>query len=331
MTTRRRLGVTPWQARSPGGRELLEQARFAERLGFHSFWLPESHFFRGARPSPLMELSAIAGCTERLRLGTSSLLLPIRHPLSVAEDVAVLDQLSGGRLILGLGRGFRPDLFAAFDIDPSTKRSLFEANLERMLAAWSGEALGQAGESGRPIRLQPRPLQQPHPPLWLAAFGPKALAQAGRLGLPYLASPLETFSRVQENWTLVRQAGRERSENSQGSQSVDHGAVPLMRTAFVSERRERLDTARRLLAEEFAQWRTARQGVAGSERNEPMHGDAAAAVGSRALVGTPSEVHEQLQHWEREIGVTHWILRPGPLEVDSSWHEESLRCLADLH
>ena len=117
------LGLTPWLAEPGSGDSLVDQAEVAEGLGFDSFWLPESHFTgRGALPAPLLQLAAVAGRTRRLRLGTTSYLLPVRNALQVAEEVAVLDQLSGGRVILGVGRGVRPALFTAYGVPEREKR-----------------------------------------------------------------------------------------------------------------------------------------------------------------------------------------------------------------
>ena len=111
------LGVTPWSFEGEGlAGGLAEQAVLAESLGFDSLFLPESHFAGSASiPSPLLLLAAAAARTTRLRLGTTSFLLPVRNPIHVAEEVAVLDRLSQGRVILGMGRGFRGALFTAFE------------------------------------------------------------------------------------------------------------------------------------------------------------------------------------------------------------------------
>ncbi len=145
------LGLAPWALDQSGANASLEpltrQCVRAEQLGYHSAWIPESHFAgRGATPAPLLLLTAIAARTTRLRLGTTSFLLPLRHPIHVAEEVAVLDQLSNGRVILGLGRGFRKGTFAAFDVPVKEKRSRFEAALEVMLKAWAGEPVAWEGD-----------------------------------------------------------------------------------------------------------------------------------------------------------------------------------------
>src|SRR5512145_2191338 len=133
--------------------EIARQGEIAEGLGYVSFWLPESHFGdAGAIPAPLLLLAAVAARTTRLRLATTSFLLPVRHPIHVAEEVAVLDRLSEGRVILGVGRGFRGALFAAFDVPAAEKRDRFEANLRLIQDAWRGEpvAFEEDGAGGAP-------------------------------------------------------------------------------------------------------------------------------------------------------------------------------------
>ncbi|HZO10333.1 MAG TPA: LLM class flavin-dependent oxidoreductase, partial [Myxococcota bacterium] len=224
------LGTTPWIPEAGGDAAgLAGQAAVAERLGYGSFWLPEHHFGEaGSIPAPLLLLAAAAARTTRLRLGTTSYLLPIRHPLQVAEEVAVLDRLSGGRVILGVGRGFRKALFAAFEVDRSTKRDRFEAALAAMRDAWAGRPVAPESDDlpGEPAVLAPRPVQVPHPPIWVAAFGPKALEQAGRLGLPYLASPLETEATLAANYAMHRETLALHGHDPAAL------AVPIMRTVF---------------------------------------------------------------------------------------------------
>lgn len=304
------LGVTPWRLSSRvNARELARQGALAEQWGFDSFWLPESHFAGDAAiPEPLLALAAVAARTERIRLATTSYLLPLRHPLQAAEQVAVLDRLSNGRVILGVGRGYQPAMFEAFSVPRQEKRRIFECSLATMQRAWRGEPVA-AGDSETPMTLAPLPVQQPHPPLWVAAFGPKALAQAGRLGLPYLASPVETKARLRENL-------RRHAEASAAAAVPRAAEVPIMRTLFVAEDaavvagvRERLQSAAPPAARERG----------------------AGAVDDWAILGTPPEVQQQVAAYVEEFGVTHLVvtrLRIGGVPTEALEH--SVRLAAEV-
>jgi alkanesulfonate monooxygenase SsuD/methylene tetrahydromethanopterin reductase-like flavin-dependent oxidoreductase (luciferase family) len=286
--------------------QIVEQAVQAEALGFHSVWIPESHFTSPVSiPSPLLLLAAIAARTERIRLGTSSYLLPVRHPVQVAEDVAVLDQLSRGRVILGVGRGFRRPLFEAFGVRREKKRERFEVALETIFRVWRGEPV-----EGTDVRVSPRPVQLPHPPVWVAAFGPKGLAQAAAHGLPYLASPLETLTRLRENHQRHREA-------LPGSLRDAGLPVPAIRTVFVTQRRETACRVREALAAQAAE--IARQ------VGDSLPHAGSAGVEEWALVGEPPEVADRIESYREAIGLTHLIARvqvPGASqpEVEASAH-----------
>ncbi len=313
MTARLHLGLTPWLA--PIGRradELSRQAVLAEEWGYESFWLPENHFGEGAIPEPMMLLSAVAGATRTIRLGTTSYLLPLRHPLQAAEQVAVLDQLSGGRVILGVGRGYQPALFDAFNVVRADKREIFADCLATMQRAWSGEALGADAN----VSLWPRPVQQPHPPIWVAAFGPKALRQAGTLGLPYLASPMESFAVLVDNYARHAQACRT-------ADVAVPDIVPIMRTVFVGHDRDVLDRVREALATQVTAMR--------AQANATMRARMPQTVEEWGIVGTPEQVRARVEDYRAELGMTHLIatrLRIGGIE--SGAIEESMHTLAEI-
>jgi alkanesulfonate monooxygenase SsuD/methylene tetrahydromethanopterin reductase-like flavin-dependent oxidoreductase (luciferase family) len=279
-----KLGITPWDFTDRSAASLSAQAALAEAIGYASFWLPESHFGTNAIPEPLMLLAAVAAGTQRIRLGTTSFLLPLRNPVQAAEQVAVLDQLSGGRVILGVGRGYAPPMLRAFEVDPRNKRALFENRLSLMIDAWSGVPVVDA--DGTTLSLDPLPVQRPHPPVWVAAFGPKALEQAGRLGLPYLASPVETLQDLERNYTRHRDAVA-------AAGHPPPAEVPVMRTVFVS------DNARET-----------------AELRERVHGEAlktgrlpADAIATDwALIGEAGFVTECAQEYRERLGVTHLIV-----------------------
>lgn len=281
-----KLGVTPWHPRRRSAGELTAQAQRAEVLGYDSFWLPENHFNPDAIPEPLMLLAAVAAGTARIRLATTSYLLPLRNPLQAAEQVAVLDQLSGGRVILGVGRGYATDMLRAFDVAPRDKRSLFETNLGRMLTAWSGAPIWVDDTTGTEGRLYPQPVQQPHPPVWVAAFGPKALAQAGRLGLPYLASPMETLETLRRNQ-------RQHAEALAAAGYPPPREVPVMRSVFVTGN-----------ARETASVREALEVQARGSARPAAEED----VTSWSIVGEAEYVRERVAAYRESLGMTHLVV-----------------------
>ncbi len=308
------IGVTPWEFPVSGdAQRLCAQAERAEQLGFHSFWLPEGHFGRPtAIPQPLLWHAAIAARTRRLRLGTTSYLLPIRKPLQVAEEVAVLDRLSEGRVILGVGRGFRRSLFSAFEVDPASKRDLFEAALAVMCDAWAGNPVAPEGDSpGVPAQLSPLPVQQPHPPIWVAAFGPKALEQAGRLGLPYLASPIETEATLVANYAAHREALAQHGHDAEAL------PVPIMRTVFAHPDSAVVGRVRDALQ---------RQALS-IGRESALRRVAPAGAEEFAIFGEPARVRDEVSRWREKLGVTHLIVRT---QVPGADERELLRALDAL-
>ena len=304
-----RLGLALGGAADVAGwRRLLAHAEHAERLGLHSVWVPEMHFRPGAMASPLLALSAIAARTRRIRLGTTSLLLPIHHPLRIAEEVAALDALSGGRVELGLGRGFAPAVLRTFGVDARDKRDRFDAALAAILAAW--EAAEREGPAPRPAL---RPVQRPHPPLLVAAFGKKGLLQSARHGLPYLASPLESLGALAENFALHRSA-------LPAHVDAARLPVPVMRTVFVARDDRRARAANDALAAQAAR---ASRGL------PPALARAAAAVPSeRVLVGTAGEVLDLVARYRERLGMDLLIVRSELAGVSPEETLESLERLA---
>ncbi|MEX0940978.1 MAG: LLM class flavin-dependent oxidoreductase [Pseudomonadales bacterium] len=304
-----KFAVTAWRLDEPSlAGELARQAEIAEALGFHSFWLPESHFGDAhSIPSPLMLLAAVAARTRQIKLGSTSYLLPIRHPLQAAEEVAVLDRLSGGRVILGVGRGVQDAMFHAFNVATKDKRKMFKTNLEIMINAWCGAPVAYLPESQEPVTLAPLPMQHPHPPIWIAAFGPLAIKQAGSLGLPYLASPIEPLGKLVKNYERHTAFA-----NEAGHESIN--VVPIMRTLYVSN--NRFDTKK------------IRQALAVRIPHAML--DEGAEVEDWAIIGDTAYVRDKLAEYAERLGMTHLIARGRIPGVNDNQQVKSLEVLAHI-
>lgn len=187
----------------------------AEALGFHSAWAGEQILgsVRGLEPVELLTFAAAV--TERLRLGTAVLLTGLRSPVHLAKSLATLDHLSGGRLIVGVGLGANVRVYPAYGITAERRAARFTEGLEVMRRLWTEPRVTLAGEFWRldNAAMEPKPLQQPHPPLWFGAHHPDALKRAVERGAGFLgagSSPTTTFrSEVVTVRELLAAAGRD--------------------------------------------------------------------------------------------------------------------------
>jgi alkanesulfonate monooxygenase SsuD/methylene tetrahydromethanopterin reductase-like flavin-dependent oxidoreductase (luciferase family) len=182
-------GARPWR---DAFEEAVAQARLAEECGFDFCLIAEHHFSDyGIAPSPILEALAILRATSTLRVGTGVAVLPEWQPLRLAEEMAVADQLSGGRFIAGVGRGFVPFEQERFGVDVSQGRAAFEESLEVLLKAWTEEDFtfdGRFVRVPRPTTVLPRSWQRPYPPLWLAGASAESIELVGRLGMTPITS-----------------------------------------------------------------------------------------------------------------------------------------------
>ena len=177
------LPCAPDQSEPARYNETLEQLVLADQLGFEIGWLAELHFFRqfSIMPVPLCVAVAAAQRTKRLRFGTGVILVPFHHPLRIAEETAVADILTGGRLDVGLGRGTIASHFQGFGVSREESRARFEEGLEVITKAWTSDHFEHRGRyyALPETMLAPRPLQKPHPPIRIAANSPETAEFAG--------------------------------------------------------------------------------------------------------------------------------------------------------
>lgn len=198
-------GADPAQRQELYGRG-LEQARFADEAGFDALMLSEHHASDdGYLPSPVPVAAAMAAVTARIPITISALLVNFYDPLRLAEELAVLDHLSKGRVSHTIGLGYRREEYALFDRPWSTRGADLEARIRVLLAAWSGEEFSY---EGRQVRVLPTPYSQPHPVLFYGGGTLAAARRAGRLGLHF--QPQHGDPALQEAYQdACRAAGRE--------------------------------------------------------------------------------------------------------------------------
>ncbi len=191
--------------------DVLEQVRAAEALGYEIAWVAEHHFSaaKGRAPSPLLFLMHAAGQTQRIRLGTAVLPAPFYHALRLAENVALFDQLSGGRLECGISSSGVPDEMRVFGVAQEGKHERLRESLLWLRRAWAGEPVSSSiGAIGGPdaVRVVPQPLQDPAEMVWVAASTPGAALVAGELGHHLLLPSLKTVETSAEHVALYRAA-----------------------------------------------------------------------------------------------------------------------------
>jgi natural product biosynthesis luciferase-like monooxygenase protein len=202
--------------------EFLDQCARAEDLGFDSVWVSEHHFsnYGGICPSPQVFLAALTQRTRRVRLGTGIVLLPFHRPVTVAEEFAMLDVLSTGRVDLGLGRGWLPHEFEHFGISMDETRARLEEGIDVIRRAWTQERFSYTGRFTRvqDIEVLPRPLQKPYPPIWVAGLRtPETFDWIGEQGFHLQAVPyvLPSAGLLEQNIARYRHALAARGHTGQ--------------------------------------------------------------------------------------------------------------------
>src|SRR5262245_3185580 len=224
-----KIGLSPLKA---GGNfeDTIHECERAETAGFDSVWLGEHHNNPLLYPRPLLGLAAIASRTRRLRLGTGVLLLPLYRPLDVAEEGAIVDVVSNGRHILGVGAGYAPEEFDAFDVSMKERGSRMDEAVPLIQRLWTEERVTHEGRHFRVTNatVAPRPVQRPRPPIWFAACIEPAIRRAARLGDAGLGGPSARLDEVAHCVRLYRDARRHAGRNP------DDSDIGLMRYLFVA-------------------------------------------------------------------------------------------------
>jgi alkanesulfonate monooxygenase SsuD/methylene tetrahydromethanopterin reductase-like flavin-dependent oxidoreductase (luciferase family) len=293
-------------------RHQLDLLATADSLGFDSVWINEHHFdsWGGLMSAPTLVLAGLSQRTRRIRLGTSISVLGLHHPLEVAEQMATLDLMSGGRLEFGIGRGSEPFDYEAYGVAYSEAQARTQEALEVILAAWTSPRFSHAGTYYQvpEIELWPLPQQRPHPPVWVSCSStPGSFEWTARQGYNLLTlgfpRPVPAFAdsvRIyRDEWARM---GRDPATYQIGT--LYHTIVA-----------EKSEEARRLAAQHFGRFLRGLRASAQRPTQVSQAGRASAALAdldvvslidqARLIAGNPQEVADTLRYLQGEVGFTH--------------------------
>ena len=283
--------------------ETIAEAQLAEACGFDSCFFGEHHQDAdGFLPSPLIVATAVAARTTRLRVGTSVILLPLHHPVRVAEDVITLDLVSRGRVTLGVGIGYQPSDFGAFSVPMQDRMTRFEESVEILRLCWTGEPFSYRGRhyTLENVRIRPRPFQRPGPPLWIGASVPAAARRAGRVADGFVGTPstsLDNATRLADIYThAAREAGRAPE-------------VVQMRDAWVAATRAEADAVYgpHVMTAYRYYWENRLAEFRAMPADTPFTLDALAP--DRLILGDPEACVREFQRWQKATGAGTFLLR----------------------
>lgn len=278
-------------------RALMRLVERADRLGYDGIWFNEFHFRGDTNPYPstLLLGAEILGRTERLRFGTSILLLALQHPLLLAEMVAQLDFQSGGRLDIGIGRGTDASTFATLGIAQGEVRSRFEEALDIMVGAW---ATGRASSSEghwrfEDVAIGPPVVQRPHPPIYVAGVSEETIGFAAQRDFPLLLTLEPSETRQLRNIETVVTDAAQRARLLERSSLSRYIVVAASEAAAHARLADLLDTL------------NARRAAMAASRAQPAPEprDMATMLAEHAIVGTPEACADQIRALSERTGV----------------------------
>ena len=283
--------------------EVIAEAQLAESVGFDSCFFGEHHQDKdGFLPSPLIVATAVAARTKSLRVGTSVILLPLHHPVHLAEDAITLDLVSKGRLVIGVGIGYQPSDFNAFSIPMDERLARFEESVEILRSCWTGEPFSFRGKHYAldDVRITPRPYQKNGPPLWIGASIPAAARRAGRIADGFVGTPSTGLENATSLATIYKEAAREAGRPAH---------VVQMRDAWVARSRAEADAVygphvmtayKYYFDNRLAEFRSLPPGT-------PFTLESLAP--DRLVLGDPETCVREFQRWSKATGADYFLLR----------------------
>jgi alkanesulfonate monooxygenase SsuD/methylene tetrahydromethanopterin reductase-like flavin-dependent oxidoreductase (luciferase family) len=273
--------------------QILDQIAYAEELGWECFWFTEHHFalYGGPEPNPAVFLAAAAARTSKIHLGSAISILPLHHPITIAEDYAMVDVLSHGRLEFGMGLGNTPSDYAVFGVPRDESRERFAEQAEIIAKAWSTDRFSYKGQfwDFKDVTIYPRPVQQPSPRMWVAGHSPESLGWAGRHGFNIMTT---AHPYVPEHYPEAIQAWRDGLAEAELSPTDRNCKVHLR--VWVDENAER---AREIAEAAIIRYDISSEQSRGRAGFDPSTYDFAGMLATgRNVYGTPDQCIKAIQN-----------------------------------
>ena len=285
-------------------REALEEVVRGEELGFDSVWMEEHHSVVDHYwPSPLPVLAGFATRTSRVTLGTDILVAAFYHPVRLAEDIALLDVMSGGRVVLGAAIGYKPDEFTLYGVELEKRGARFEEQLAIVKGLWTQDTFSFRGKYYQVEgKLEPKPIAKPHPPIWIGGWGEITLRRAATLADNWIPGPTAELPRLLEGKKQFLANRRAAGPTAPISE------WPLTRDVIIADTdREARELAERHIMVSY------RKEYAGGWRHPFIDASIATDLDTvkkdRFLIGSPGQIIEDLRPFVEQYGMTHLICR----------------------
>lgn len=279
----------------------LERIEIMDQTGYDAVWLAEHHFNTySVCPSTTLMGMHVAARTKRLRIGTAVTLAGFYHPLRLAEELALLDQMSGGRLNWGAGRGYDATEFRAFGVKVEESAERMRECVEIVLAAFRDGHVNHAGKHWQfeNVEVLPKPVQRPHPPVWLAASSPESVVRAAEAGFSILMDPHATHAEIGRKHALYRDTLAQHGHSYAGRE------IPIARMIAVAP----TDAAAEAAARAGAQWTIGYAKIPGSPSDEDAAIDR--YVNEVVIHGSPERMVDQIQSLRERIGLDSLMIAP---------------------
>ena len=285
-------------------KDALEEVLRGEALGFDSIWMEEHHSVANHYwPSPLPVLAGFATRTSRVTLGTDILVAPFYHPVRLAEDVALLDIMSGGRVVLGVAIGYKPDEFALYGAELAKRGARFEEQLAILKGLWTEETFSFTGRYYEiEGRLEPKPITKPHPPIWIGGWGELTLGRAATLADNWIPGPTAELPR------LLKGKRQFLANRAAAGLTAPITEWPLTRDVIVAD----TDKEARELADRHIMVAYRKEYAGGWKHpfiNASIATDLDTVKQDRFLIGSPDQVVQDLRPYVEQYGMTHLICR----------------------